>query len=420
MPLLALLAACPGRPQTPRVPPAADATIAIDGSIRGVAGDAAGRFVSVEVDKATTTIRAYRNNAVAWNAPLAGSAGPLAVGDKLLACIVSKRPGADTVRGDPAAAVSAIDIATGKPAWQIVFDSTDWAIASSVAAHRDGFIVGGLFGGTLRARNHVVSSAGGSDGFVARVTATGDIAWLVRTGGAGADGVQGVATSGDRIAIAGTFTSSGAELGGATLAPYDERSPFGDAFAAELDGKGKAKWSQTFGGKADDAVAGVAIDARGNVVVAASVREVVHVGSAQLVTSGQSDGILVWYGERGEQGTAVLVGGLEFDGLRAITAVGDKVIAGGFFSGSIKLADRTLTAGGGDDSFIAAFDHNGTIALAWHVGGDGREELASLASIPGGFVAGVAHTAKASIEQAQLAAPKDPMRGGALVVRGMR
>ena len=60
----------------------------------------------------------------------------------------------------------------------------------------------------------------------------------------------------------------------------------------------------------------------------------------------------------------MLVGGLDFDGLRAIAAVGDKVVAGGFFSGSIKLGERTLTAGGGDDSFVAAFDSNGTVASA--------------------------------------------------------
>jgi len=324
-----------------------------------------------------------------------------------------------SVRGEPAAIVVALDASSGATKWTLLFDSTEWAIATSVAPYADGFIVGGSFGGTLRAGSHVVSSAGGSDGFVARIAGNGSIAWIVRMGGAGADGVQGVATRSDRIAIAGTF-NAGAELAGVALPAYDDRSPFGDAFAAELDGKGARRWAQTFGGRADDTVAGVAIDARGNTIVAGSVHEVVHVGSAQLVTQGASDGILVWYGDRGEQGPAVLVGGLDFDGLRAITAVGDKAIAGGFFSGAIKLGDRTLTAGGGDDSFIAAFDASGTIASAWHVGGEGREEITALSAIPGGFVAGVAYTAKAMIEGAQLAAPKDPMRGSAIVVRGVQ
>ena len=41
-------------------------------------------------------------------------------------------------------------------------------------------------------------------------------------------------------------------------------------------------------------------------------------------------------------------------------------------SGSIELADQTLTAGGGDDSFIATLDANGTVTATLHVGGDGR------------------------------------------------
>src|SRR5206468_2250670 len=83
--------------------------------------------------------------------------------------------------------------------WQIAFDSTDWAIVSSLAGAPDGgAIVGGSFAGTLRASARVVSTAGGSDGFVARVSPSGEVAWLVRLGGAGADAVQGVAAAGGR------------------------------------------------------------------------------------------------------------------------------------------------------------------------------------------------------------------------------
>ena len=280
-------------------------------------------------------------------------------------------------------------------------------------------LVAGLFAGTLRVGSHVVSSAGGSDGFVARVTATGQLAWLVRLGGAGADGVQGVASSGDRIAIAGTFTA-GADVLGHALAPYDDRSPFGDGFVAELDGNGALRWVRHSAAAPTMPSPASRSTRVGNIVVAASVREVVHVGGAQLVTQGASDGFVAWFGKHGDKGPAVLIGGLDFDGLRAITAVGDRIIVGGFFSGSIKLGDRTFTAGGGDDAFVAALDASGTVATAWHVGGPGREEIAALASVTGGFVAGLRHTAAATIDDTPLAAPTDPMAGSALVVRGVR
>ncbi len=438
LPLAALAAACPSRPQAPRVPPAADVTFPINGSVRGVAGSGALLFAST-----ATSIQAYRGGAVAWTTPLAG-AGPIAAGETLVAVTTSVTSPSDggptstggtsaassagatklVVRGDPASGVTAVDAATGATKWTVLFDSTEWSIATSIAMLGNDVIVAGSFGGTLRAGSHVVSSAGGSDGFVARIRASGELAWLIRLGGAGSDGVQGVATHADagdpkreRIAIAGTF-ASGAELGGVALPAYDDRVPWGDAFIAELDGTGARRWQTTLGGRGDDALAGVAIAAQNRVIVAASGKEVIHVGSAQLVTQGESDGVVAWFGDDGEKGAAVLVGGMDFDGLRAITAVGDKVVVGGFFSGSIKLAERTLTAGGGDDAFLAALDANGTVATVWHVGGEGREEITSLSSVPGGFVAGVAHTANANVEGAQLAAPKDPMAGGALIVRG--
>ncbi|HEY5946741.1 MAG TPA: hypothetical protein VIV40_14660 [Kofleriaceae bacterium] len=394
-------------------------TLPIDGAIRGVAASGGSLFAAVERGK-TTTIEAHRGSAIAWHVELATTGGPIAASSTRVAAAVGATDelGAGTVRGEPAAAIVGLELATGTKQWTLLLDSTEWVIATSLAPLGDDFIVGGSFGGTLRAGTHVVTSAGSSDGFVARVNAKGQIVWLIRLGGAGADGVQGVATTDQRIAIAGTFTT-GAELAGVALPAYDDRLPFGDGFAAELDGNGARRWAQTFGGRADDAVAGVTIDGRGNVVVAASVHEVVGFGAAQHVTQGPSDGLLVWFRAGGEQGASVRVGGLDFDGLRAITSAGDKVIAGGFFSGSIKLGDRTLTAGGGDDSFIAAFDERGAVATAWHVGGDGREEITALAPIAGGFVAGVAHTAKAHVDDTKLDAPKDPMRGSALLVRGV-
>ena len=109
--------------------------------------------------------------------------------------------------------------------------------------------------------------------------------WLIRLGGPGADTVQGVAASGDRIAIAGTF-AAGADLLGQPLPAFDDRSVAADGFVAELDATGARRWAQTFGGKADEAVAGVAIDAAGRIAVAASVRDTVSVAGADHVASG--------------------------------------------------------------------------------------------------------------------------------------
>lgn len=411
------LTACPG-PRHPKDSGATPATIEIgrDGAaLRAVAGDATTLYAAVSSADGST-IEARRGQAVAWAAKLGGTVGSLALGRSLFTSLTGTGTSLN-VRGEPGSVVAALDPTTGAPRWATPVESSEWATVSSLAALRDGGVLaGGTFSGTLRIGASVVSSAGKSDGFVVRLDPAGKPAWLVRVGGPHADAVQGVATREDRIAIAGTF-AAGAELRGVLLPAFDERTPFADGFVAELDPKGARKWAASFGGKRDDAVAGVAIDAGGRVAVAGTVRETAHVGGAELVAQGDADGVVGWWSPGGASLHAVLIGGGDFDGLRAITAVGDRIIVAGFFSGAMRLGDRQVAAGGGDDAFVAAFDTGGAILDSWQVGGPGREEVTSLATVPGGFIAGVAHTAAANIAGAELPAHSDPMSGAAIIVR---
>ncbi len=364
-------------------------------------------------------------------------------------------------------AIVALDAATGAPRWRIPFDATEFAVITSLApldgpggprgpgsrGSPGGFVVGGTFAGTLRvgdahaaspddatrpgdaaadtarpsarpsarpaarpSARDVVSSAGRSDGFVALLGIDGSVRWVVRLGGPGADAVQGVAARADRVAIAGTFTG-GAELLGQPLAAFDERLPFADGFVGELDTAGALRWVQTFGGKDDDAVAGVAIDTQGRVVVAATVRDTIKLDGRDLDTRGDADGLVAWFTPGGEAGAAAILGGTEFDGLRAIAATDDRVVVGGFFHGTIVLGKRVVDSNGGDDSFFAELDARGQVESSWHVAGPGREEITALASVPGGFVAGVAHTGELSLEGTRLPAPADPGSGAVVLGR---
>ncbi len=412
--LAVLLAGCPA-PKHP-AQPAGALTLEIgrdSASLRGVAGDGARTFAALTAND-ETTIEARTQPA--WSVKLGGQGGALAIGAKhLYAALGGTTVAGVALRGEPGAMIVALDPTTGATAWKLASDSSEWSVIAAIAPTSDGVIVGGSFSGTLRAGAKTVSSAGGSDGFVARIAANGDVVWLERIGGVNPDAVQGVAVAGDRIAIAGTF-GAGADLLGEPLKPYDDKVPRADGFVAELDAKGARQWSQSFGGKLDDSVVGVAIDGAGRVAVAASVREVIKIGSTELIAMGDADGAVAWWGKDGTPGRAVQLGGADFDGVRAIVAVGERIVVGGFFSGTIAIGDRKLTAGGGDDAYLAAFD-NGAIAAVWSVTGEGREEIAALAAVPGGVLAGVTHTAHAAIDGASLPAPKDPVSGAALVIR---
>jgi hypothetical protein len=419
-----VLAACPA-PRGPSAGSVAGQTLEIGRTgavLSGVAGDGAMVFAALAgagpPPRSTIEARRAAASSPAWHTELDGTGGPLVRSGGLVVVALGGTGGVAglPVRGEPGTVVAALDAATGAITWKLALDATDWSVVAGLAATPDGVIVGGSFSGTLRIGAKVVSTAGRTDGFVARLTASGGVAWVVRVGGPGADAVQGVATAGDRIAIAGTF-AAGADLLGQPLPAFNERSPYADGFVAELDAAGARRWSDTFGGKTDESVAGVAIDARGRIAVAATVRDTIHVGAGDLTASGPADGLVAWWEPGGAAGAQVLLGGADFDGLRAIASAGDRTLVGGFYSGSIRLGDRALTAAGGDDAFIAELDASGTVIASWPVSGDGREEVTALAAIPGGFVAGIAHTAAATAGGTALPAPRDPMSGAAIVVR---
>jgi len=418
--LLGAFAGCPS-PQRP-TPPAGSVTLEIGragGSLRGVAGDGETTYAAITIGD-RTTLEARRGSSVAWQAAVAGSGGPVARTRTLLvAAIAGEGTVADlALRGGPGVVVVALDAASGAPRWRLAIDSSEWSLITAIAPAGEDVVVGGSFSGTLRAAAKVVSSAGKSDGFVARITAKGEVAWLVRTGGAWADAVQGVAVAGDRIAIAGTF-ATGAELLGEPLVAFDDNSPKTDVFVAELGATGLRKWSASFGGKLDDSVAGVAIDGKGRIAVAATARETLHINVADIVAQGPADGLVTFFSRDGTPGPTVVLGGPDFDGLRAIVASGEHVVVGGFYAGTMLVGPQLLRASGSDDAFLAALD-GGSLVKAWPISGSGREEITALAPVPGGFIAGLAHTAAASIDGQPLPAPKDPMSGAALVVRAVR
>ncbi len=417
--------ACPGskNPSTP----VGSATLDVgrDGhSLRGVAGDVGSVYTALTTFETypQSIIEARRDadrGSATWTVPLDGAAGPLVRSGEILAVALggTERAGGLELRGSPGAVLVGLAANAGVIAWKLAIDSSEWSLISSLAPIEGGVLVGGSFSGTLRAADKIVSSAGKLDGFVARVDFKGSVVWLLRVGGANADAVTGVAAAGDRIAITGTF-ATGAELQGEPLVATDDKSPSTDVFVAELDGKGVRKWSASFGGPRDDSAAGVAIDGRGRLAVAATVRDHLKVDVVDHLVRGPSDGLLAYFDAKGSPGPAIPLGGEALDGLTAITAVGDRIVVGGFYAGTLKIGTHTITANG-DDAFLAAFD-GATVTSVWEVAGAGREEIAALSSVPGGFIAGIGHTAGAKFDGQTLAPPKDPASGAGVIVRGVR
>ena len=188
---------------------------------------------------------------------------------------------ASAARGRSCAAIRApivvaLDAATGAVALaSLAIDATELARDHGDRARRpDGVIVGGSFAGRCApASTVVVERRAQTDGFVARI----DAARRRRLARAHRRrrrrcASQGVARA-RRIASRSRARSRrGADMLGEPLPPVDERCPSPTRSSPSSIATGKRAWIETFGGRLDDAVAGVAIDARDRVVVAATAR----------------------------------------------------------------------------------------------------------------------------------------------------
>jgi len=110
------------------------------------------------------------------------------------------------------------------------------------------------------------ANAGGSDGFVARFTRAGDLAWSTLLGGSGFDWPFAVGVSGSgSVYVAGQTSSANFPV---VLPAQAQPGGAEDAFVARLAPNGSAlRWSTRLGGPGSDLAHGLAPDGQGGVWV---------------------------------------------------------------------------------------------------------------------------------------------------------
>lgn len=375
---------------------------ALDGGTLGAVGGLA-IDGDVTVAGAGRVATGFAGGSPAWTRTLDADAGPIAVHQGGIAAIAVGGTGPFPalpfgLRGDPGAALLGFDAATGAPRWTLGVGATDWVIVRAVAPDGDGFLIGGVFSGTLRVGDRVVTSAGGSDGFWAAVGADGAVRSLARMGGPSADAIAGVvALPGGGLAIAGTYTDRATVID-AELAAIYPGPPAADGFVAALGADGALAWVRTWGGALGDTCAGVAVTADG-LAIAGTVRDVVDVAGRRLDAAGPADGLIAYFDRGGAVRAAYLVGGADLDGLTAIVAHGDDVIAAGFFAGTV----AGVAASGGDDPMIAIARPGGVEAIV-PVRASGAAAVHALAADARGWVLAIGSATAAAIGDDPIAA----------------
>src|SRR6185436_10312705 len=263
----------------------------------------------------------------------------------------------------------------GKIAWGKTFGAGRDDVANGVAVRGDRVVVVGQFLDEIALGEFRHSAAGSDDVFVAAFDLAGEPQWLWTAGGIDSDGANAVAAAPDGGWLIGGSFSRTAEFQDIAL-----KSRGGtDALLIKLAANGDVEWVKQFGGRYNDTISHLGVDARGNIYVQGVFRDVASWGGPPLTAHGGSDNdiVLAKYDVNGDHvwsknfGNAFndVAGGLTVDPAGNITMVGS--------------FDKSVSFGPGDDhtslgeadAFIARYTTDGKLVWARTYGAD-REDIA--------------------------------------------
>ena len=242
---------------------------------------------------------------------------------------------------------------TGAHAWSKRMGSTGNDAGMAIGADASGNVyVGGTFEGTVDFGGGPLSSSGLRDVFVVKYTSAGQVSWTRKFGGSGDDVLHGLAvdSAGD-VALAGKFQGS-IGFGGASLTSAGGDDSF---VAKISGVNAAHVWSRKSGSTGGDVATGVDVDGSNNVVIGGYFAGSVDFGGGPLSALGldafaakySASGAHLWSKRYGGMGTQMC------DGV-AVSSTGEATITG-FFQETIDFGTGLLSAIiGGYDAFTAA------------------------------------------------------------------
>ncbi|WP_437601002.1 SBBP repeat-containing protein [Sorangium sp. So ce590] len=233
-------------------------------------------------------------------------------------------------------------------------------LAHGVAADAAGnLLVAGHFSGSIDLGGAPLASAGLTDVFLAKLSPSGDPVWSARFGGAGADEAHDLAVheaTGD-VVLTGTFAST-IDFGAGPLTSAGGQDLFvarlSGAGAHVLSRRFGDAEDQLFTDFETGARASAAVDAAGNLVLAGPLFGAADFGGGLLTSRGKTDVYLVKLGPSGDHLFSALFGDAQTQVALDVTAgSGTSVLLAGRFYGGINFGQGTLSGAGQGDAFLA-------------------------------------------------------------------
>jgi hypothetical protein len=225
----------------------------------------------------------------------------------------------------------------------------------------------------------VLTSFGGTDGFVAKYSATNTLVWATRFGGSGEEAPRALAVEpGGDVLIAGWFEGTpdfDDGPGTAALTSAGAR----DGFVAKFSTTGTLAWVRRFGGTSADELVDVA--SSGGVVYAAGNFQGAADGAPGGTGSvgppglGQDLAILTFESSGNARG-AFLLGGPGDERLSGIAVTGSTFLISGTFGAQLDFDSSAVVVArqaiGVRDGFLAAYTSTGVLQWLRTIGGTGE------------------------------------------------
>jgi len=265
----------------------------------------------------------------------------------------------------------------GKVEWVTALGGGGEDIAGDVAVDSEGNVIAvGWFSGEMTVGKTQLKSAGADDIYVVKMNAKGEPLWARQLGGQYTDSAWSVAIApGDDILITGNFRDT-VNFGDQPL----QSKGVEDIFLARLGPDGATKWSRSFGEIGQDFGRQVAVDSRGDILLAAQFSADVDFGTGKALTAaGNRDIALVKLDPEGKARWAEGFGNSFNDSVLGLALdPADNIVIGGSFEETLKVGDTELKSKGRTDAYVARFDPDGKARWAHSWGADREDSVSAV------------------------------------------
>lgn len=279
--------------------------------------------------------------------------------------------------------------AKGCLVWAKAFGTSSWNEAIDIITDASGNVyVTGHFSGTVNFGNGNVTSAGGSDVFVAKYNATGVLQW-VQKGGSNDSNFEygyGIAIDGSQnVYIVGSFRGNANFGGNALTSAGDE-----DIFVAKYDNAGNIQWASAYGGIYKDFARDIAINSTNDVFVVGNFSSSFSYAGTAITPPfvGTSDAFIAKHSSTGAVSWVKRGGGNYADtgNAVAVDGLGNAYLAGGFADAATFGTTNITATSSYLDAYIAKFNLSGASQWVVKAGGQVDDEARGLATDASGNI----------------------------------